>query len=477
MTTTDTHNAQPQLRLDLIIRTSKRKQDARSPQQQRDMAEAVCRAHGYRIVKVHDSGTDESGSTMDRASIRAAMARVHAGQTDGVIVGLADRLGRARIEDSMPVAREFAEAGVLVMADLGGMRLDLNDPAQESFVVQQLQSARQFWLMTQQRFARSQRDAVKAGRHVGPTPFGYVRVRDRDSDDNGRLIVHPVYGAIVREAFSIAANNGLAAALAYLVAQVPVRPALGKRAQAKRCSWTTDAVRKLLACETYLGQTSAQGQVNGKAHPALTTLEDWTAAQSTPRPRRANGSYPLTGIARCGTCGHGLHGQLQTVGERSYRRYRCSDRACKGGSSISADKLDAYVADALKALLADKVARKRMTPGGVADARTAVKAAEHELDAFAASGVKPSDRIYATTAAALQADLDAAQERYELAVSQAARVVDLPAASQLDDPAKLDHALRATLDGVTVARGRGDIASRVRLDWHQFDHGLRVVAA
>ena len=111
------------LRLDLVIRTSKRKTEARSPQQQQDMAQSCADVHGYRIATVHDSGKSESGKTMDRASIRAVAERVKAGETDGMIVGLTDRYGRAPIEEAMTVMRDLHRiGGVFVPADAGGPR-------------------------------------------------------------------------------------------------------------------------------------------------------------------------------------------------------------------------------------------------------------------------------------------------------------------------------------------------------------------
>jgi hypothetical protein len=46
-------------------------------------------------VLVNNSGKSESGKTMDRA----ATERVRAGETDGIIVALTDRFGRAPIEE------------------------------------------------------------------------------------------------------------------------------------------------------------------------------------------------------------------------------------------------------------------------------------------------------------------------------------------------------------------------------------------
>src|SRR5262249_21750100 len=147
------------------------------------------------------------------------------------------------------------------------------------------------------------------------------------------------------EAFRRAARQGLHAALAYLEQRCPVRPEVGRRKAAQEGSWTTSSVRRLLQSRTYLGETSAEkvlangeDAVNRKAHKALTTLEDWTAAEvrCQARARRDNGEYPLTGTAVCAECGQGLHGQRQAIHGRTYPRYRCSNKACGGGSSILA---------------------------------------------------------------------------------------------------------------------------------------------
>src|SRR3954469_279631 len=155
------------LRLDLPIRTSKRKKEAKSPQQQRDMAYSCAAVNGHEIAMVHDSGRDESGKTMDRTSLNTIMRRVEAGETDGMIVALADRLGRAPIEEAMAYVRRLTGVGVLVLADMGGVAINLDDPATETNLVVQLQMARQYWLMTANRFQRSQRDAVRAGKWIG----------------------------------------------------------------------------------------------------------------------------------------------------------------------------------------------------------------------------------------------------------------------------------------------------------------------
>jgi|SRR5215831_4285689 len=461
------------LRLVLIIRTSKRKRDARSPQQQRDMADSVARAYGHEIVLVLDSGTDESGKTMNRAPINEAMQLVKRGEADGVIVALADRLGRAKIEDAMTTVRAFCDAGVLVLADMGGVPIDLNESAVETNVVIRLQMARDFWLATASRFLRSQRDAVKAGRYCGPTPFGYER---RD----GRLFEHPTYGRVVREAYRRAARDGIAAAVAYLRDAAPVRPGQGSR-KASAEPWNTDSVRKMLRSRVYLGESKAAGAENDEAHDALTTPENFLAAQSTPRPRRRNSPYPLSSIATCRKCGRGLHGQFANQRGKRERRYRCSNKRCGGGSSINADALDEHVRSELARVLGDPLLRTRVVPGNLEDAEREVQRTRGIVEAHI-ENTDPRAPGYRRILDKREIEREQAEAAYDEIAAQHAVAIDTPAPNQLHKPAEFERALRVvTALGmrIVVARGRGSITSRVGFgDWlDDLDNAAGVLAA
>jgi len=447
------------LRLDLIIRTSKRKKEARSPQQQRDMAAACAGAHrpAHEIAAEHDSGRSESGKTMDRESVNAAMARVRAGEVDGIIFALADRIGRAPIEETMSFVRGLSKIGYLVIADIGPDPVDLSNPNAETSLVIRLQFARDQWLNAANRFQRSQRDAIKAGKYVGPTPLGYRRER-------GRLVEDPVTGPIIRKAFKIAASDGIHACAAFLAEQLP-----GRR-------WDVDRVRKLLRSRTYLGESRTGKLVNTQAHKPLTTLEDWTAAQTTPGARRANGDYMLSGIARCGECGSALVGQLQTVHGRTYRRYRCGTCA---RCSILADKLEEHVRDALKAAVANRAFRMRFVPGDVDGARDALKRAEAELKAYltnpALSALGDAFQAGAEVRAKAVEDARAA---YQTLAGQAAHSELLSEPDQLDDRVQFERALRAIGEVGIVIRvlpGRAAVADRV--EFLDGDDGARMLAA
>lgn len=438
------------LRLDGAVRTSKRKREARSPKQQRDMMRACADANGYKVQRIHDSGRSESGKTMDRETLHEVMRRVKAGETDGLILALTDRLGRAPIEEAMAYVRELGNVGYLVLADAGGRPVDLSDPMAETNLVLQLQMARQYWLATAKRFRMSQTDAVKAGKHVGPTPLGYRRKA-------GRLYVDPKFGPIVTEAYKIAAAQGIHAAVDYLKANVPAR------------SWNTDHARRFLATRTYLGESRTGDLVNLEAHEALTDIDTWTAAQTAPRKRRSNGEYPLSHIAECGKCGHGLVGALQTVGERKYRRMRCSNPACKGGTSVSADALEMHVRDELKAAFGNAEYRAQFSPNGLAEAAEKLDSASAEVVRYVEDTeirkLIGDARWRAGMAARVDAE-NAAREIHRVLAEAAGQYATLPLAHELDDPAKFAAALRAviTVDRIIVRPGRGVIGERVTFD-------------
>lgn len=452
------------LRLDAGIRTSKRKTDARSPQQQRDMIDACVDANGYRLMQVHDSGQDESGKTMDRATLRDVMRRVKAGETDGLVLALTDRLGRAPIEEAMTYVRELGQVGYLVLADAGGRPVDLSDPMAETNLVLQLQMARQYWLTTANRFKRSQIDAVAAGVWIGRPPLGYRRGPDR------RLAVDPTVGPVITEAFALAAGEGLHAACRMLAVRLP-----GQR-------WRTSDARRVLSNRAYLGHVEYGSLPPHKhAHEALTTPGVFEAAQTEPRARRSDGDYVLSGIATCAECGAGLTGQLQGVKGRRYRRYRCSNPACRGGSSIGADALEGHVRDRLRPLLADSRFRVRFEIDGLADAERALAQAETErhdfatnLDFLRALGPEAA----AANAKALTDAVEQARDRLQQVASRAARSRQLPAAGELEADAKLLAALRAIDCAIVVRRGRGAITDRVSLPGlDDVDDGAGILAA
>ena len=440
------------MRLDLVIRTSHRKQDALSPRQQRELAANAAKRGGHTIVATHDSGRSESGKTMDRAALRDVRERVRADETDGVLVGYLDRLGRAPIEESMTFVRELiGDGGALVAADWSFEPIDLSDPNVEDMLVFRLQMNRSMWNKASERHRLNKRDALKAGKFIGPAPFGYDKL-------DGRLVAHPTEAPIVREAFRRAARDGVDAARDYL-----------QRVAPDARHWRMDMVRHLIKSRTYLGEHATRGLVAGvddngetipyKQHDALVDLDTWTAAQHAPRPRRANSEYLLTQLVYC-ECGAHLIGQWQLD---KTRRYRCA----RGHSCCAAALLDDFVRDELRDVLGRDEIRERVLPTGVDDARERFERAQADRRRYQLATASFASDGWAEGAALVEQRVADAHDVYRQLVSQAAQSDDLPAAEQLDDDDELQRGLRILASRglrFVVARGRGALADRVALD-------------
>lgn len=427
-----------------------------SPDIQRESIETHARPSGREVVWVEEY--DRSGGAgKKRPEFEALLARVEAGEVDKIIVWKISRFGRSLIESALRI-QKIEQAGGVVESATEGAQSKLTRNIMLAIAEDELDRLTESWAISRER-------AFERGVWIGAAPFGYVR------DEDGKLHEDPKWGKVVREAFRRAGRDGIAAATTYLRAKAPQR------------KWTSDSTRKLLRTRTYLGESRLGEIVNPKAHPALTTLEDWTAAQSAPRPRRANGRYPLSGIARCGECGGGLKGQLQSIDGRTYRRYRCANKACRGGSSINADKLDALAYDALHEALSDEDWRATFVPGDIAAARQKLEDARNEVVDFT-DKTPASSSAYAYGLAKREAiEAEALATFRAVAAHQAAESRDLPTAEQLRDPAKFDAALRRMVAKIVVARGRGPIGERVRLRWRRaprrdaLDHGVGELAS
>jgi DNA invertase Pin-like site-specific DNA recombinase len=420
-----------------------------SPDVQRERIEQWAAAHGHTIVAWVEELDRSAKEGKQRPEFDSAVERVVSGACDGIVVWKFSRFGRSLIESALRI-QQIEKVGGMVESATEGGQSKLTRNIMLAIAEDEVDRISESWAEAKQR-------ANKRGTQIGRAPLGYVKV-------DGKLEIDPVYGPVMQEAFTLAGQLGIHAAVDHLSAHGPDR------------EFDVPRVRALLARRTFLGEVKSGALVNTTAHDALVSLETWNAAQTDPAFRRGGASahYPLSNIARCATCGAGMHGQLQTVDGVGRRRYVCGNRngrnsTCTAGASIAAEPLEQLIRDTLAENLARPTWVAQFGTTELDAANAEVTAAQEELTAFAlkVSATSPAFEVGVTQREQV---LVAAEARFQQLAGHAARVQRLPLPAELATAEGFARGLRATLAGtpeagIFVSRGRAALLDRIEVVW------------
>ena len=346
--------ATKKLRLDALIRQSRASEAGRSPEQQSEAIRRWAEVDGATIVAEH-IGRGRSGKTVDRLDVNAALARIRAGETDGVVVAFVNRLSRAPVEDALRVIREIREAGgVVCSVDHGGVLAD--DPSGEMTLTIDLAMSRRQIRETTERYAQNIKEAIAEGKHVGKAPFGY-RFADAIPKKGGHgvvdshLVTDPDRAPIVHELFERKADGATWLELTRWLDTVAPKPN-GRH-------WARTTVEGMISNQRYLGEVGHGEFSKAGAHDPIISPALWRRAQNGPGRRTPRGTYLLSGLARCAGCGRTLRGSSGGSKPRDGRKapppriYTCDNPACEARSTIVVDRLDGEVVNQFFAHLDD----------------------------------------------------------------------------------------------------------------------------
>lgn len=445
-----------------------------SPTVQREAIERWAERHGIELATVHVD-EDETGGSHDRPGLNLAMERVRSGRTGGIVAWKIDRFSRMT-ELGLRDLRELHDMGArlaFVVEDL-----DLHGPvgrllytvllAQHEFFLSQIKAS---WRTAKDR-------AMGRGAIIGPTPFGYCRGPD------GVLLVDPVTGDIVREAFDVAARAGLHACVRFLTERCATLPDRGERPIREggvTRAWTTSTVRRLLGHRCYLGEFAYGDLTHTDPDLALVRPEIWHAAQpGEPQRRRRAAVYPLSGLAVCGSCGTHMVGARggRTPDGGGIRSYRCAasitswkGERCTAPATMVAHRLEEHVREQALAAARDVRRDVRSVEGEdveLTGALERVRTADWEVEQ-ALMDLTLRRQLGERYHGYLQVRLDeqeAAREAYgQLARARGtdaliAQLPELIADAELEE---LGVLLRGILSSIVVSRGRGPVEGRVLL--------------
>lgn len=299
-----------------------------------------CRAEaerrGWTVAEeyVDDDISAYSGKT--RPAYERMLRDIESGLRDAVIVWHMDRLHRQPIELEQ-FAQTCTRAGVNDVVTLHG---DIDLAKGDGLLMARLLAAvaANESDSKRRRGARKALEIAETGAPLkgGPRPFGY---------EDDRVTIRDDEAAVVREvAARVLAGEALASVARDLEAR-GVTTTGGK-------PWTGSTLRNFLLAPRYWGMREHRGQVIGEATwPGIITADEGDRLRLllTDPKRRTNRSarrYLLSGLLRCGLCGSPLY----SAPKDGKRRYGCAPAAGRkncGRIYIFADKLEAFIADAV----------------------------------------------------------------------------------------------------------------------------------
>jgi site-specific DNA recombinase len=281
-----------------------------SPDLQREAIDQWARQRGVIIVgEIQD--LNRSGGTLTRPGLQQARTRLNAGEADGLVVLRSDRASRNVIQ-GLSLMDELEADGKWIAATDG--TIDSTTPeARMATTIYLATSERELARFKQQSAVIHRRAIVEKGRHMGPTPFGYVR------DSDGRLTPDPARAKWVRHVFQRRAEGTGWVQISRELASAKVTQTNGR-------ALNPHLLRRMVRHRVYLGEASHGEHLRVDAHPALIDEALWVAAKrATPTVQSsrhdAQAVEPLLrGLLRCGGCRYVLK-RLPT--KQGGNRWRC----------------------------------------------------------------------------------------------------------------------------------------------------------
>ena len=439
-------------------------EDYISPTVQRDAISAYAAELGGEITEWF-TDEDYSGGTVDRPAFQAALAKSRAGDADGIVVMRIDRFART-VPEGAAIARELVDMGQVFASCQE--RIDPRTPTGRYMLTAFLANGELFLDQMKASWKVAKRRAVERGAPIGPTPFGYLRVKSPPVKPNqvspaeaasltgrepavGTVIPDPVTGPLVVEVFRRSAAGESVGEIAEWLR--------GRYVPEGRRPFSGNEVRRWLTNRFYLGEIH-YGEFAGQVEP-LVDARTFEAAQPGPaRQKRRSEAMPLAGLLRCENCGEPMSGNRFGGPRAQTAIYRCGER-CGSGAVITAYLIE----DFIFGLVRDAIAGFQLagSRGDLAALDEAVAVAERELDAFVGNLTVRASLGEAKWEQGIERRADA------LSVARAERGAAVRAdrllSVDLSNPS--EHDLRgfafAVMDAVYVGRGRG--LDRVRVVW------------
>lgn len=447
-----------------------------SPTVQRDSISAYAQEIGGEIVQWH-TDEDASGGTANRVGFQTALDRIRAGQSDGIAVMKIDRFARS-VADGTTIVRDLINHGKTFVSVQE--RIDPKTPEGKYMLTAFLANGELFLDQSKASWKIAKDRAIKRGAPMGPTPFGYLRVKAVPIKSNqvsmvdaaallggevapGTFIPDPVTGPLVTEIFRrSAADEPVGEIAAWLENEYP-KPASR--------SWSASDIRRILNRRAYLGEVYYGELRQTGTHLPLTDPRTFENAQpGRARAKRKGSPRPFVGLLRCANCHTALVGNTFGGSRGETPIYRCG-AGCGNGSVIVAKRVETFIFDLAKQGIRESMQGQGAAgmTGKLAAIDDEIRDAEAELDAF----VSNLTVRRALGEAKWEAGVQLRSENLEAKLRKRKAALEADRLRDIDVNNPSEHDLRrfafGAIDRVLVRRGRGSVAERCEVVFRE-DH-------
>lgn len=327
-----------------------------SPDVQREASDGYAAELGGSIVAWFED-QDYTGGNMDRPDFQRMLGLLEAGEGDGFVVMKVDRFARNTADGLLVVKGILARKQVFASAH---ERIDPRTKEGRYMLRQFLSNGEYFLDQIKESWQVAKAKAIAAGKHIGPTPVGYLKVEAVPTKPThispvdsaalggptspGVLVPHPTYGTAIATLFEHAGRGGRGdTELARWMTERAPRETGGP--------WNPSEVRRWLKNRVYLGEVRYGELVNEEAHMPLVGRKTWARCQRPEAERyRASSPFLLAGLIRCAGCRYAMGGQSGGGTDGTTPVYRCprSNRGCPAPSVITAARVEGYVVDLIR---------------------------------------------------------------------------------------------------------------------------------
>ncbi|MFI0423355.1 recombinase family protein [Spongiactinospora sp. 9N601] len=373
---------------------------------QEEDCRALAERLGWNVIDVYPDNDVSAYSGKPRPQWERLLADVRADEIDGIVCWHVDRLTRSprELEDVI----DLHDRHDVALATVTG-EIDLSTPSGRMVARMLGAAARQEAEHKAERQQRARVQAAERGRRNGggTRPFGYTLIYDHDTPPRRvlREEINEPEAEVVREAARRALSGEKLSAIVRDFADREITSTNGK-------PFTQTTLRAVLASARISGRREYSPRKSGETKRALMgeivcDTAEWPAiidAQTSDRlraffsiPHGTNGAstgrrYLLSGILKCGWCGHGLVGRIRhdKGSQKGKTRYICAPspdgRGGCGKITAAMDPVDKHVREAAGVRLesadfVDRLYRRDVDADAVTQA---LRAVEERLEYIAA---------------------------------------------------------------------------------------------